>query len=120
MTRVERIEKLKRDIVATEKKQKALYAKLRAEEEGARRDVLQQQIGKPVKLCDFIHFGGMPERERPIYENYGTLLELRRTKATIDFGQHGKWNIPISSIKLPDETTLRTMPPLEGEQKGAA
>lgn len=31
----------------------------------------------------------------------GELLDVRRTKATIDFADAGKWNVPIVEVLLP-------------------
>ena len=39
----------------------------------------------------------------------GTLLDVRRTRATVDFGAHGRWNMKADSLIPSSESTLQGM-----------
>lgn len=61
-----------------------------------RRTILGRHIGDDVQLKSV-----QRKRTDPLRGAAGILLEVRRTRASIDFGSLGRWNVPIESILLP-------------------
>ncbi len=61
-----------------------------------RREILFRHIGDAVQLKASLLKPG--DRLRGLT---GILLDVRRTRASIDFGPHGRWNVLIDSILLP-------------------
>ena len=61
-----------------------------------RRTLLGRHIGDEVQLKSV-----QRKRADPLRGAAGILLAVRRTRASIDFGSLGVWNVPIESILLP-------------------
>lgn len=61
-----------------------------------RRTILGWHIGDAVQLKK-----RSLKRNDPLRGLTGILLVVRRTRASIDFGSLGRWNVPIESILLP-------------------
>ena len=61
-----------------------------------RRTILCCHIGGEVQLKT-----SQCKRTDPLRGLTGILLDVRRTRASIDFGPHGRWNVLIDSILLP-------------------
>lgn len=96
------IEAIEKQIAANRQKAKRLRKSLEdCTNEGflldrrLHRERLRLLIGKPVirKYRRSDH----PE----LNEATGTLLEVRRTRCTVDFGEHGKWAMPIEEVASP-------------------
>lgn len=64
-----------------------------------RRAILNRSIGEPVQL----------KREHvkpkdPLRGQQGVLLDVKRTRALLDFGDQGEWFVPVKYVLLPGST----------------
>jgi hypothetical protein len=66
-------------------------------EDRLRRLTLQELIGKPNAVQ--LRYRRAPgDKCARLNDLYGTLTEVRRTRATVDFGKGEIWNMPLDSL----------------------
>lgn len=61
-----------------------------------RRSILSSAIGDYLELKR-----DAQERDKRLRNRRGKLVEVRRTRATLDFGDIGEWNVSICLLLLP-------------------
>lgn len=102
-THSSKVADLEKQIAANQRKAKRLRKSLEdCAAEGfsldrrLRRERLRLLIGEPVIL-------GHRRPDHPeLNDTTGTLLEVRRTRCTVDFGTYGKWTMPIEEVAPPE------------------
>lgn len=107
--------RVKRDAVHAEGKRikEQMQAKLRNVQKRLDKlnaDILREEVSAWLGQSVRYRFT-LPHSDPQAWMNdaIGTLVEVRRTRCTVDFGDRGRWNLPLDEIKHGDDLVERGM-----------
>jgi hypothetical protein len=92
--------KLRNKLKRLREQRDAIEGRLRAIEDQKHRLAIAELVGKQVRIRTRYPVG---DRCHKLNDVAGVLVELKRTRAVVDFGEHGRWRWPIDELLPADQ-----------------